>query len=217
MRLAFQRPAGGLWCARTGGGLESGPKPPGMGGRTEATMDAEACVSSREVYDGRVVRLSVDRVRIPTGKEIELEVVHLSGAAAVVPVDADGKVLMVRQYRYATGGWLVEVPAGKMDPNEEPEACARREVEEETGYRPGRLVPMGWILTGPGFTNEKIWLYLALDLEKTQQHLDEDEVLNVERMELDQAVRMARNGEIVDGKSICALLRAPHFIDGGNT
>lgn len=175
-------------------------------------MEEGRCLESRPIYDGRVVRLSVDRVKIPDGREIELEVCHLSNAAAVVPVDAAGRAVMVRQYRYATGGWLLEVPAGKTDPGEDPETCAMREVQEETGYRASVLTPMGWILTGPGFTDERIWLYLATGLEEVGQHLDHDELLNVEHVELDRAVQMARTGEITDGKSICALLRAPYFL-----
>ena len=111
------------------------------------------------------------------------------------------------------GGWLLEIPAGKLDDGEPPERCAAREVEEETGFRPGRLIPMDWIFTTPGFTDEKIWLYLALDLTPTQQELQHDEVLTVERMPLDEAVRLAGQGEIRDGKSVCALLRAPRFLN----
>ena len=174
-------------------------------------MEEGKCLNSKEIYDGKVVRLTVDRVQIPDGREIELEVCDLSGAAAVVPVDEQGRAVLVRQYRYATGGWILEVPAGKMDPGEEPETCALREVAEETGCRPSKLVPMGFIFTGPGFTNEKIWLYLATDLTDVGQHLDHDELLRVERMDLDRAVSMARSGEIEDAKSVCALLRAEHF------
>jgi ADP-ribose pyrophosphatase len=147
-------------------------------------------------------------VRLPNGRDVELEIVRHPGAAAVVPVDGDGNVLLVRQYRWATSGWLLEVPAGKLDPGEDPETCARREVEEETGHRPGTLVPLGWIWTTPGFTDEKIWLFRAGDLTATRQALQADEVLQVERVPLGAAVEMAVRGEIADGKSVCALLRA---------
>jgi ADP-ribose pyrophosphatase len=163
------------------------------------------------VFEGRVVKLSVDRVRLPNGNETELEMIRHPGAAAVVPVDAEGQVLLVRQYRYASGGWVLEVPAGKLDAGEPPEDCALREVEEETGFKPGRLIPMGWIWTTPGFTDEKIWLYLAQDLQPAHQSLQSDEVLTVERVPLVQAVDRAVRGEIVDAKSVCALLRAPHY------
>jgi ADP-ribose pyrophosphatase len=160
------------------------------------------------VFRGRTIRLNVDRVRLPNGREMDFEIVHHPGAAAVVPVLDGGEVLMVRQYRYATGGWLLEVPAGKLDPGEDPETCARREVEEEVGFRPGTLTPLGWIWATPGFADEKIWLYLATGLEATAQGLQDDEVLNVERMPLAEAVAQAASGAIEDSKSTCALLRA---------
>jgi len=160
------------------------------------------------VYQGRIVDLRLERVRLPNGGVCELEIIHHPGAAAVVPVDADGHVLLVRQYRHAAGGWLLEVPAGKLDGAEPPETCAVREVEEETGFRPRTLLPLGWIWTTPGFTDERIWLYLARDLEPGRQDLQADEALSVVRLPLAEAVRMAEQGEIQDAKSVCALLRA---------
>ena len=170
-------------------------------------------LDSRAIYDGRVVRLSVDTVRLPGGRTTELEMIRHPGAAAVVPIDANGRVLLVRQYRYASGGYLLEVPAGKLDPGEAPEHCALRETEEETGYRAGRLIPMGWIWTTPGFSDEKIWLFLATDLSATSQELQDDEVLTVERVPLAEAVDRAERGEIRDAKSVCALLRAARFVE----
>jgi ADP-ribose pyrophosphatase len=165
-------------------------------------------LASREVFRGRTVRLDVDQVRLPNGEVMDFEMLHHPGAAAVVPVDGEGHVLLIRQYRYATGGWLLEVPAGKLDRGEAPEACARREVEEETGHRPRELAPLGWIWTTPGFTDEKIWLYLATGLDPTRQSLGRDEVLTIERLPLALAVEKAATGEIHDAKSTCALLRA---------
>jgi len=162
----------------------------------------------RQVYRGRVVELTVDRVRLQSGNVCELELVHHPGAAAVVPLDAEGRVVLVRQYRHATGGFLLEVPAGTLDPGESPESCALREVEEEAGQRAGRLEPLGWIWTTPGFTNERIWLYLATDLTPARQALEPDELLSVERLPLDRAVELALGGGIEDAKSICALSRA---------
>ncbi len=174
--------------------------------------DAER-LGRRTVHQGRVVDLSVDRVRLPNGHVSELELIRHPGAAAVVPVDRNGDVILVRQYRYATDGWLLEVPAGKLDGSEAPELCATREVEEETGYKTGRLLPMGWIWTTPGFTDEKIWLFLGTDLTPAQSSLQPDEILSVERMPLAKAVDLARSGEICDAKSVCALLRASHFAE----
>lgn len=174
-------------------------------------MSDPVIVSSRSIHDGRIVKLALEEVRLPNGHTITLEVIKHPGAAAVVPLDHDGNVILVRQYRHATGSWLLEVPAGKLDhPGEPSEDCALREVEEETGYRAGRLSPLGWIWTTPGFTDEKIWLYLAQDLTPTRASLQPDEVLTVEKLPLAEAVRRAASGEIVDGKSVCALLRAAY-------
>jgi ADP-ribose diphosphatase len=165
-------------------------------------------LATREIFRGRTIHVAVDRVRLPNGREMDMELVHHRGAAAVVPLLDDGSVLLVRQYRYATGGWLLEIPAGKLDPDESPEGCAIRETEEETGYRPGELKPLGWIWTTPGFADEKIWLFLATGLRQTSQVLGEDEVLSLERMPLAAAVEKAASGEINDSKSAVALLRA---------
>lgn len=165
-------------------------------------------LSSRPVHKGKVVDLRVESVRLPNGNVHELELIRHPGAAAVVPLDADGNVLLVRQYRHATHGWLLEVPAGKLDAGEPPEHCARRELEEETGVRAGSLISLGWIWTTPGFTDERIWLYLATDLGPGTQKLGGDEVLSVERIPLAEAEARALSGEITDAKSVCALLRA---------
>jgi len=168
-------------------------------------------LDGREIFRGRILRLEVDRVRLPNGAVMDFEIVHHPGGAAVVPLLDDGSVLLVRQYRYATGGWLLEIPAGKLDPGDSPESCALREVEEETGHRAGRIEPLGWIWTSPGIADEKIWLFLATGLQPTRQALEHDEVLTVERMPLAEAVAKAARGEIQDAKSACALLRVGHL------
>jgi ADP-ribose pyrophosphatase len=165
-------------------------------------------LKTREIYRGRVLDLDVDTIRLPNDEVLDLEIVRHRGAAAVVPVDAEGTVWMVRQYRYATGGFLLEIPAGKLDGGEAPDTCARRELEEEVGRRAGTLVPLGFIWTTPGFTDERIWLYLATDLDAAEQRLERDEWLTVERRPLEEALRLAENGTIADAKSVCALLRA---------
>jgi ADP-ribose pyrophosphatase len=165
-------------------------------------------MSRREIYRGRVVRLSLERVRLPNKAETELEVIHHPGAAAVVPFASDDEILLVRQHRHCAGGMLLEVPAGTLRAGESPEACALREIEEETGFRASRLEPLGWVWTTPGFTDEKIWLFAAHDLVPGRQNLDHDEVLSVERMSLERAVELALSGEISDAKSLSAIFRA---------
>jgi ADP-ribose diphosphatase len=176
-------------------------------------------LDTRTLHHGRVLDLALDRVRLPNGRVMEFELVRHRGAAAVVPLLAapDGgapDVLLLRQLRYATGGWLLEVPAGTLDAGEEPAACALREVEEETGYRAAEVTPLGWIWSSPGFCDERIWLFAAHGLEPAAQRLDDDEVLSVVRMPLAAAVAKAVGGELHDGKSVAALLRCAARRDG---
>ncbi|MDH3255343.1 MAG: NUDIX hydrolase [Acidobacteriota bacterium] len=176
-------------------------------------MDLKARVlERRRIFKGRVVDLGLERVRLPNGAVTELEIIRHQGAAAAVPLTASGEVVLVRQYRHAVGEWLLEVPAGKLEPGEDPESCSLREVEEEVGLRPKTMTPLGPIWTTPGFTNERIWLFLATDLEPGRQALEDDESLSVERMLLPRAVDAVRRGEICDAKSIVALLRAEQVV-----
>ena len=175
-------------------------------------MDDMRVLERRPIFAGKVVDLAVERVELPNGNTTELEIVRHPGAAAVVPVRADGEVLLVRQYRHAAGQWLLEVPAGTLEPGETPENCASREIQEEVGVRGNRLDPLGWLWTTPGFTDEKIHLFLARDLEAVSQALEDDEVLSIAHMPLATAVGKAHDGEICDAKSICALLRADQFL-----
>lgn len=179
-----------------------------MSGAEEGKAPQGHRLGTREIYRGRTFNVDIDKVHLPNGQTVELELVHHRGAAAVVPVLDDGTVLMVRQYRYATGGWLLEIPAGKLDNGESPETCAGREAEEEVGYRPTKLEPLGWIWSSPGFADEKIWLYLATGLEEAKQELEHDEILHIERIPFDEAVEKAARGEIHDAKSAVALMRA---------
>jgi ADP-ribose pyrophosphatase len=159
-------------------------------------------------YEGRTVEVRSERVELPNGHQVELDVVHHPGAAAVVALDGDGSLLMVRQYRHTVGGWLLEVPAGKLSAGEDPASCARRELEEEAGVRAATLRELGSIFVSPGFCDERIWLFLATDLVPTEQRLEADEVLAVERVPLAEAERRALDGELVDAKSTVAILRA---------
>ena len=162
----------------------------------------------REIYRGKVVHLFVETVTLPNGHTTTLEVIHHPGAAAVVPFFPDGTILMVRQYRHAAGGYLLEIPAGKLDPGEAPEACALRETEEEVGHRAGRLEKLGAILTTPGFTDEIIHLYAGYDLLPTHSATEPDEDLTVLRLPFEEALGRVERGEIRDAKTMAALLLA---------
>lgn len=167
------------------------------------------------LHSGRMLHLVRETVVLPNGHQTTLELVRHPGAAAVVPVDATGDVLLVRQYRHATGGYLLEVPAGKLDPGEEPEICARRELIEETGFRATRVIPLGVIWPTPGFCDERIWLYAAFGLLPDRQATEPDEVLALERLPWAEAVERAEDGRIEDAKSVCALLRARRHLQSG--
>ena len=166
----------------------------------------------RRVYEGRVVKLNVETFTLPNGSPATIEVVRHPGAAAVVPLTMRGTVLLIRQFRHAAGGFIIEVPAGKLDAGESPETCARRELEEEAGVQAGELVRLGSILTTPGFTDEVIHLFLARDLAPSTQALEADEVLTVEEVDLARAVAMCVDGELRDAKSLCAILLADRFL-----
>jgi ADP-ribose pyrophosphatase len=164
-----------------------------------------ARLSSRTIYAGRVVTLNLETVRLPNGATVELEVIHHPGAAAVVPVREDGAVLLIRQYRHAAGGYIYEIPAGKLNPGEEPGACAARELEEEIGLRAASLEHLVSFFTTPGFTDEVIHIYEASGFSPGRQKLDEDEVLEVVAFPLEEALAKIREGVIRDGKTIVGL------------
>jgi len=162
----------------------------------------------RELYRGRVVNLDVETVTLPNGATVELEIIRHPGAVAIVPLKGDGTVLLIRQYRHAAGGYIYEVPAGKLDPGEEPRHCAARELEEEIGHRASSLTHMLTFFTTPGFTDEVIHLFLATGLTPGTQSLDHDEVLEVVTMSLDEAIQRIADGTIRDAKTIIGLQAA---------
>lgn len=162
-------------------------------------------LETRTAYAGRIIDVTLDRVLLPNGRETELEVVRHPGAAAMVPLEEDGTVLLIRQYRWAAEGFILEVPAGKLDGGEAPEDCAGRELEEEIGRRAGRLDLLGSVLTTPGFTDEVIHLYLARDLEPGESRPEQDEIIELHSVPLVEVPGMIVHGEIRDAKSICAL------------
>lgn len=162
-------------------------------------------MTSKLIYAGRVVSLYLETVTLPNGATVELEVIHHPGAAAVVPVQEDGSVLLIHQYRHAVGGYIYELPAGKLDPGEEPRDCAARELEEEIGLRASSLEHLVTFYTTPGFTDEVIYIYEARGLTPGRQKLDTDEVLQVVAFPLEEALAKIRDGTIRDGKTIVGL------------
>lgn len=175
-------------------------------------------VDSRLVHEGRIVHLSIDTVRFPDGSTGELELIRHSGASAVVPIlgpvdHPDPPVVLLRQFRYAAGGDLYEVPAGRPDrPGEPWEVVARRELQEETGYVAGSLRRLTTIYTTPGFTDERIHLFLATDLTRGSADLDDDEFVEVVTMPFADTMAAIEDGRIIDAKSVSALLYAATFV-----
>jgi ADP-ribose pyrophosphatase len=162
------------------------------------------------IYEGRLVTLRIERARLPTGAEIDLEIVRHKGAAAVAAVDEQDRVVLIRQYRYAADGFIWEIPAGVLKSEDEPPAaCAVRELREEVGLTAREWTQLGSIFTTPGFTNEQIHLFLARGLEHVGHARDDDEVIEETRaISIGEALAMVRRGEIVDGKTVVCLYLA---------
>ncbi|MSR25143.1 MAG: NUDIX hydrolase [Nitrospiraceae bacterium] len=159
----------------------------------------------KTIFKGKVVTLNLETVTLPNGATVELEVVRHPGAAAIVPMKDDRTVILIRQFRLAAGGFIYEIPAGKLFPGEDPELCAGRELEEEIGYRAGKIERLETFFAAPGFTDEVIHLFKATNLIKTAQKLDHDEVLEVIEIPIDKAISRIRDGTIRDAKTIVGL------------
>lgn len=168
----------------------------------------EKTISSRRVYDGRVIKLDVLDVMLPNGQQSKREIVKHPGAVAIVALDDQRNILMVRQWRMAAERSMLEIPAGTLNPGEEPLVCAERELQEETGQRAGKMEPMGAFFVAPGYTTEKIHLFLATDLTESRLPMDDDEFIELEHIPLEEALRRVNAGEIEDGKTITGVLRA---------
>lgn len=159
------------------------------------------------IQKGAIIDYYQDTIRVPNGNIVKWDLIQHKGAAAVVAVKEDGKLLMVRQYRNALDRETLEIPAGALDSTEEPtDVAAARELEEETGYRAGKLELLLSLRTTVAFCNEKIDVYVATELTPSRQHLDEDEFLNVESHDLEELVQMIYDCKIQDGKTVASLL-----------
>jgi ADP-ribose pyrophosphatase len=164
-------------------------------------------ISSQKVFSGRVFNVTVDTVS-EGEKTYQREVVHHHGSAVILPLFDDGTVALVRQYRHPAVRYLLEVPAGTLDERERPEDGAARELQEELGLVAGRMEKLSEFFVSPGFCEEKMWVFLATELTDGQQQLDEDEVLDIVRLPIDEALEMISSGEIQDAKTIIALMLA---------
>lgn len=176
-------------------------------------------LDSRRIYTGKVLNLDVDRVRFPDGSVGELEIIRHSGASAVVPILSDPAgddphLLLIKQYRYAASGYVYEIPAGRLDPGEAPEDCARRELREETGCSAERVDFLITMYTTPGFTDERIHLFMATGLTPGETGHESDEFLTLEPVPLARALEMIRDGVIQDGKTALGILYVAGFRAG---
>ena len=176
----------------------------------------EKTIESRRIFDGRVIKVRVDRVVLSGGQESEREIVEHVGAVAVVPIDENGRVYLVRQYRKPLEKMLLEIPAGKLEVGEDPLECARRELTEEIGYFPRTMRKLTFYYSSPGFSNEGIHLYLATDLVQQDTPGEEGEFLEVLSMPMDEALAQVTSQEIEDGKTITGLLMAAKQLANDN-
>jgi len=179
----------------------------------------DAKLGSRRIYTGRVLNLDIDQVRFPDGSIGELEIIRHSGASAVVPflsdpAGDDPQILLIKQYRYAAEGFLYEVPAGRLDPNEAPVDCARRELLEETGCSADSIEPLYTFYTTPGFTDERIHGFIATGLARGESKREADEFMTLETMTLSHALELIQTGEIRDAKTATLILFAAGYRAG---
>jgi ADP-ribose pyrophosphatase len=176
--------------------------------------------ASKRVYSGRVISVDLDTVKFPNGAVGDLEMVRHPGASAVIPFldpldSPDPRIVLIRQYRYAASGYVYEIPAGRLDEGEAPEACASRELREETGYAADQLVHLTTFYTTPGFTDERIYLFAAAGLSEGDSQTESDEVLDLVPVTLSRAMAMIASGELIDGKSMVAIFFAERFLRRG--
>lgn len=202
-----------------------GRRGPGASASPGEGEDVAETIESRTVFEGRLLTVMVERVRLPDGTTVERELVRHPGAAGVLPLfrgrpdrEAEGpSVLLIRQHRHAAGRALWEIPAGTLEPGEDPRACAIRELEEEAGLRAGELRRLGAVHTSPGFTDERIHLFLAVDPDPGMARPEPEESIRAERMPLAAALELVDAGEVEDAKSVTALLLADRALTGRAT
>lgn len=166
----------------------------------------EETTETRTIFNGKIVRLREDQVILSNGNKATREIVEHSGAVAVLPINEDGNIFLVKQFRKPIEGELLELPAGKLETGENPQDCAIRELEEEIGYKAGNIKKLISLYTSPGFSNEIIHIFVASNLERTQIHRDDDELMDILEMSFERAKDMIYEGKIIDGKTIVGIL-----------
>lgn len=169
-------------------------------------------IKSETLLKGRAFAIRRDWLKTPDGRETKYDIIEHGGSVILVPLDADGNLLFVRQYRHAAGTDLLELPAGTLDEGEEPAVCAAREIREETGFAAGRLEKIGEFYLAPGYSTEFMVVFLATDLKHDPLEADADEFLTLEKIPVQQALEMAERGEMPDAKSLAALLLARKYL-----
>ena len=169
-------------------------------------------LKSETLLKGRAFAIRRDLMRTPDGRETKFDIIEHGGSVVIVPLDSDGNLLFVRQYRHAAGQDLLELPAGTLDEEEEPAVCAAREIREETGFAAGRLEKIGDFYLAPGYSTEFMVVFLATDLKHDPLEADADEFLSVEKIPVQQAIELAERGEMPDAKSLAALLLARRYL-----
>lgn len=169
---------------------------------------------ARKIFQGKIVTLNLETVELPDGTRTELEIVHHPGGAAVVAIDAQQRVCLLRQYRHAAGGWVWELPAGKLEPGEPPESTARRELQEEAGFEGAQWQSLGQYVSSPGILTERVHLFLARQLAPVQIAREQGEVMEVHWVELGEALRRVHSGDINDGKTGLGLFKAAAVLQG---
>jgi ADP-ribose pyrophosphatase len=172
-------------------------------------------VDRNVVYRGKIFTVAQDTIRFPNGKETKWDVLLHSGATAIVPIDNNGNIILVEQYRCIEDGNILEIPAGKLEKGEEPYLCAARELEEETGYKAKKLVSVCSIYSAVGFSDEAIYIYAAVGLEPGKQNLDEDEYVTVKKFTIQEIIDMIFKGEIKDSKTIAAVFAVKEMVENG--
>lgn len=176
-------------------------------------MEPFKLINSKTVYSGRIFRVEVVEMRLPDGKVRSFDLVQHSGAVALVPVDNEGRILFVRQYRLGAGRDLLELPAGTLEAGEDPDSCAAREIREETGLAAKKIQKLGAFFMAPGYSSEYLHIYLATGLYPDRLTGDEDEFLELEAIPVEKVYEMVRAGQLEDGKSLAALLLAQPWLN----